>query len=283
MNKSKFFNEFKRYFFMIIGCFLFSSGLTVFLIPNKIITGGMSGVASVINILTGLSTGAFIVILNLPIVFGGLKIMGWRFFVRSLITTVTLGLTTELCGFIPAPTNDPILAVLYGGILQGAGLYLFIKYEMSSGGTELLARITHKFIKVGTIATHLAVLDGIIVVFGAIMMKNANSALYALILIFITAKVNDLLLMGFNKTKMCYIITDNAEEVAENIINGLSRGVTFLDGKGMYTKEHRNLLISCIYQKQITGLKTLVKEIDPNAFVIVCDANEVYGKGFHSI
>ncbi len=283
MKKSKFLNEFKRYFFMIIGCFLFSSGLTVFLIPNKIITGGVSGIASVINILTGLPTGIFIVVLNLPILLGGLKMMGWKFLIRSLITTLTLGLTTEICGLIPAPTDDPILSVLYGGILQGAGLYLFIKYEMSSGGTELLARITHSFIKVGTIATHVAVLDGMIVIFGAIMMDNVNSALYALILIFVTAKVNDLLLMGFNKTKLCYIITDNAEELAENIINRLPRGVTLIDGKGMYTKEHRNLLMSCIYQKQITGLKTLVKEIDPNAFVIVCDANEVYGKGFHSI
>lgn len=283
MNKSKVFYEIKRYLCMIIGCFCFAGGLTVFLIPNKIIMGGVSGLASIINIKLGLPTGIFIVALNLPILLGGLKIMGWRFIVRCLITTITLGLVTEVCELIPPPTDDPILAVLYGGILQGTGLYFFIKYEMSSGGTELLARISHFFVKLGTIATHVAFWDGVIVIFGAIMMENVNSALYALILIFITAKVSDLLLMGFNKSKLCYIITDNAEELADNIISRLPRGVTLIDGKGMYSKEHRNVLMTCVYKKQITGLKNLVKEFDPNAFVIVCDANEVYGKGFHSI
>lgn len=267
---------------MIIGCFCFSSGLTVFLIPNKIITGGVSGVASVINIMTGLPTGAFIVILNLPILLGGLKLMGWRFLVRSLITTITLGLTTELCEYIPAPTNDPILAVLYGGVLQGAGLYLFIKYEMSSGGTELLGRVTHHIFPVMTIATHVAVFDGIIVVLGAIVLHDIENILYALILIFTVAKISDLIVMGFTKSKLCYIVTSQADAMSEYLIEHSPRGVTLLRGEGMYTKTEKGVIMTCVKNNQITNLKEWVKQLDEHAFVIVCDANQVYGKGFNN-
>ena len=133
--------EFKRYFFMILGCFSYSLSLQMFLIPNKIVGGGVSGAASLINIMTGLPAGLFIVLINLPILFFGFKLMGWKFILRCFITTATLGLTTELLAIFVKPlTDNKILAAAYGGILQGVGIGLFIKYETSSGGTELLGR-----------------------------------------------------------------------------------------------------------------------------------------------
>lgn len=168
--------EFKRYFFMILGCFSYSLSLQMFLIPNKIVGGGVSGAASLINIMTGLPAGLFIVLINLPILFFGFKLMGWKFILRCFITTATLGLTTELLAIFVKPlTDNKILAAAYGGILQGVGIGLFIKYETSSGGTELLGRITNHVIPFGSIATHVALFDALVVIVGAIALTNLEN------------------------------------------------------------------------------------------------------------
>ena len=234
--------EFKRYFFMILGCFSYSLSLQMFLIPNKIVGGGVSGAASLINIMTGLPAGLFIVLINLPILFFGFKLMGWKFILRCFITTATLGLTTELLG-----------------------------------------RITNHVIPFGSIATHVALFDALVVIVGAIALTNLENILYALILIFVSAKVSDLLVLGLNKAKLCYIITTKAEEISEFLISHSPRGVTLINGEGMYSKQPKGVLLTCVKNGQIASLKLSIKQLDENAFVIVTDANEVYGKGFKHI
>ena len=276
--------EFKRYFFMIMGCFSYSLSLQMFLIPNEIVGGGVSGAASLINIMTGLPAGLFIVLINLPILFFGFRLMGWQFILRCFITTTTLGLTTELLALFVNPlTDNKILAAAYGGILQGIGIGLFIKYETSSGGTELLGRITNHAIPFGSIATHVAIFDALVVILGAVALENPENILFALILIFVSAKVSDLLVLGLNKAKLCYIITTKAEEISEFLIANSPRGVTLINGEGMYTKQPKGVLLTCVKNGQIASLKLSIKQLDENAFVIVTDANEVYGKGFKRI
>ena len=276
--------EFKRYFFMILGCFSYSLSLQMFLIPNEIVGGGVSGAASLINILTGLPTGLFIVLINLPILFFGFRLMGWKFILRCFITTATLGLTTELLAiFVKSLTDNKILAAAYGGILQGVGIGIFIKYETSSGGTELLGRITNHIVPLGSIATHVAIFDALVVIIGAIALQNPENILYALILIFVSAKVSDLLVLGLNKAKLCYIITTKAEEISDFLISHSPRGVTLINGVGMYSKQPKGVLLTCVKYTQIAMLKASIKQLDENAFVIVTDANEVYGKGFKHI
>lgn len=268
---------------MVIGCISYSLSLCVFLIPNAIVGGGVSGAASLINIMTGLPAGVFIVVINVPILAFGFKMMGWQFILRCLVTTVTLGLCTELLAFLPALTDNPVLAAMYGGILQGFGIGLFIRYETSSGGTELLGRLTHHVLPFGSIATHVALFDGLVVLLGAIVMKNPENVLYALILIFVSAKVSDMIVLGLDKAKLCYIITDKAEEISDYLLSHSPRGVTLIQGEGMYSKKPHGVLLTCVKKNQITALKASVKQLDENAFVIVCEANEVYGKGFHQI
>lgn len=279
----------KRYLFMIIGCISYALSLRMFLIPNEIVGGGVSGAASLIEIITGLYgyAGYFILAINFPILVLGFKLMGWRFILRCLITTATLGLFTNLFSiqffdFIRNITDNKLLASLYGGILQGIGIGLFIKYEMSSGGTELLGRLTHHVLPFGSIATHVAVFDGSVVLLGAIVLKNPENVLYALILIFVSAKLSDILVLGIDKAKLCYVISDKAEEISEYMLKRSPRGITLLTGKGMYSKTDKGVMLTCVKGHQIPQLKTAVKCIDPNAFFIVGDAHEVYGKGFHS-
>lgn len=269
---------------MIIGCFCYSLSLQTFLIPNKIVGGGVSGAASLINILTGLPTGLFIVLINLPILFFGFRLMGYKFILRCFITTATLGLTTEILAlFVPPLTDNAILASVYGGILQGIGIGLFIKFETSSGGTELLGRITQNLFKTGSIATHVAIFDALVVIVGAIALLNPENILFALILIFVSAKVSDLLVLGLNKAKLCYVITDKAEIIADFLIRHSPRGITLLDGTGMYSKQPKGVLLTCVKHHQISALKSAVKSLDEGAFIIVSDANEVYGKGFSNM
>lgn len=286
INTKKFLTELRRYLFMILGCFSYSLSLRAFLIPNEIVGGGVSGAASLIEMKTGLPAGLFIILINAPILILGFKLMGWRFILNCFITTATLGGTTEiltLFGDSLIFCNDKILAGLYGGILQGIGIGLFIKYETSSGGTELLGRLTHHVMPFGSIATHVALFDGLVVVLGAIVLKNPANVLYALILIFVSAKLSDMVVYGFTKAKMCYVITEKAEEISEFLISHSPRGVTMVQGEGMYSKTERGVLMTCVKNNQVVALKNAIKMLDENAFVIVTDANEVYGKGFKNI
>jgi uncharacterized membrane-anchored protein YitT (DUF2179 family) len=154
---------------------------------------------------------------------------------------------------------------------------------MSSGGTELLGRITHNVLPFGSIATHVAIFDGLVVVLGAVLLANPENVLYALILIFVSAKLSDMVVYGFTKSKMCYIITEKAEEIAEFLISHSPRGVTMVQGEGMYSKRDKGVLLTCVKNNQVVALKNSIKMLDEDAFVIVSDANEVYGKGFKNI
>ena len=287
--KKKILKEVKRYSFMVLGCLSYAASLGVFLIPNQIVGGGVSGAASLIQIITNLPAGIFIVLINAPILIFGFKLMGWKFILRCFITTAVLGLCTELWDYLAVITKlnqittNPLLAALYGGILQGIGIGFFIKYETSSGGTELLGRLTHHVLPFGSIATHVAIFDGIVVIVGAFVLKNPENVLHALILIFVSAKVSDLIVMGLSKAKMCYVITTKAEEVSDYLISHSPRGVTLIQGEGMYSKQPKGVLLTCVKSHQIESLKSMVKQLDEGAFVIVCDANEVYGKGFNRI
>ena len=256
----------------------------MFLIPNKIVGGGVSGAASLIQIVTGLPAGLFIVLINAPILIFGFKLMGFRFILRCFVTTATLGVITEIFSwFTPVITENALLAAGYGGILQGIAIGLFIKYETSSGGTELLGRLTYHIVPRGSIATHVAVFDALVVIMGAITLQNPENILHALILIFISAKVSDMIVIGLSKAKMCYIITTKAEEISDFLIATSPRGVTLVNGEGMFSKTPRGVLMTCIKSNQVSHLKASIHKLDENAFVIVPDANEVYGKGFKNI
>ena len=152
-----------------------------------------------------------------------------------------------------------------------------------SGGTELLGRLTHHVVPFGSIATHVAIFDALVVLIGAVLKQDIENILHALILIFLSAKISDLIVYGFTKAKMCYIISEKSDIIAEYLISHSPRGVTKVDGEGMYTHTDKGVLMTCIKNNQVVALRSAVHLLDENAFVIVCDANEVYGKGFNRI
>lgn len=284
MTKKQLLQEINGYFFMLIGCLAYGGSTSLFLAPRSIVAGGISGLAVMLNLLfEELPVGMLIIALNAPILIAGIRMQGWKFIIRALITIVTLGVVTDLLAKIPFEPDDSVLASLYGGILQGIGIGLFLRYEFSSGGTELLGRIISRLVRVIRIPVCVGILDGIIVVLGAIATKDPNNMLYALIVIFVSTKLSEWILVGGEKSKLCIVITDMGKAIADTLLKNSPRGVTMLNGEGMYTHQDKEVLLTCVKKRQLTQLKQLVYNVDPHAFIIVNDSVEVRGKGFQAL
>ena len=277
-------DELKGYLFMLVGCIAYATSTSLFLAPNTIVAGGLAGVAVLINhFYENVPIGMMTLALNLPVLALGVKYQGWKFIARCLITIATLGVITDAMAMLPPLTDDALLASLYGGICQGIGIGLFVKYEFSSGGTELMARLIARFIKGLKIPVGVGILDGLIVIIGSIATTNPSNMLHALVVIFVSTKVSEMILMGLEKSKLCIIISDKGEEIANALIAKSPRGVTMLDGEGMYAHKARNVLLTCVKNPQLSQLKQIVKSIDERAFIIINESVEVRGQGFQTL
>ncbi len=269
---------------MVLACFSYALSIVLFLSPNSIVAGGASGLAVMFNYLNpALKMGMLTVAFNLPILLISWKFYGWRFITKCLVTISVLGGFIDGLSFLPAMTDNPLLAALYGGVCQGIGIGFFIRSQYSSGGTELLARVVHHFAKIGKIPLWVGLFDAFIVIAGTILTKNPDNMLYALILIFVSTKVSEVILIGIGKSKLCFIVTDRGTEVAAALIAKSPRGITMLSGEGMYTHNEHNVLMTCVKNHQLPQLRKIVEEVDTSAFIIVNDSVEVRGKGFRSL
>ena len=284
MNRKEVLREARGYFFMFVACCAYACSTSLFLAPNSIVAGGISGLSVMLNILNGkLKIGMMVIALNVPILLLGLRLQGWKFIFRCLVTIVTLGVVTDLFAYFDPITDNPLLASLYGGVCQGIGIGLFVKYEFSSGGTELLGRVLSRMIPVLKIPVCVGLLDAAIVVLGAIVTESPDNMLYALIVIFASTKVSEVVLNGLEKSKLCFIITDKGREISDLLVHKSPRGVTMLQGQGMYTNKGHDVLLTCVKNRQLTQLKQLVNSVDPTAFMIINESFEVRGQGFQSL
>lgn len=284
LRKKSVFEIAQGYFFMIVACFAYAASTSLFLAPNGIVAGGLSGLSVLIHLFyEKVPVGLMTFLLNIPVMLLAVKFFGWQFVLKSLLTLAVLSGMTDLLAYVPPITEDKILASLYGGVCQGVGIGLFVRYEFSSGGTELLGRMISQWIKGLKIPLCVGILDGIVVISGAIFTKDPNNMLYALIVIFVSTKVSEVILTGLEKSKLCIVITDKGEELSDMLIHSSPRGVTLLEGTGMYTKKQHNVLLTCVKNRQLTELKQIVKKVDENAFIIINESVEVRGKGFRQL
>ncbi len=275
--------QIKSFLFMLTGCFFYALSLNLFFVPNKLVGGGITGLGTLINVLTGIGVGTLTILLNIPILIAALRTQGVKFVLKCFVTNLVLGIIINLLSFLPALTHSPILTAIYGGILQGIGIGLFYRYRYSSGGTELLARILLIKIKMLKPGQMIAVLDGIIVVTGSIVLNKPQNALLALIAIYIAAKISDKIITGFDNSKLVYIITKRPCEISSTLLSNSARGITEIKAKGMYKNSDQTILMTVIKYTEFTQLKEIVQNTDPDAFLIVSDTTEVLGQGFKSI
>lgn len=274
--------EIYDYIAITVGSLLTALALDWFLVPNKIAAGGISGLATVIFYLTGIGVGVVIFVLNIPLLWASYRVLGRKFVIRTLYGTFTLSLFTDLLSWLAPLTRDALLASLYGGILSGIGIGITLKWGGSTGGTDLAAMLFHRFLKT-SVGQALLLIDFTIIVAAGIVFHSAELALYALITLFVTSRVIDIVQEGMVYAKAAYIISDAADAIADRIMLELGRGVTTFYGRGEYTNRERLILLVIVDRSEITQLKNIVLESDPRAFVVISDAHEVLGEGFKSM
>ena len=266
------------YVYIIIGAAIVAVGFNVFLLPNEVASGGVSGISTILKGVFGWEPGFVQYAFNIPLFISGVIFLGKQFGARSLAGTLTLPLFVILTsGWEPATLN-PLLGALFGGISVGVGLGIVFRGNASTGGTDLAAQIIAKYTGL-TLGTSVMLIDGLIVLSAALVF-DVEKGLYALIGLFVTTKTIDIIQLGFSQSKMVYIITNKQEEIRDAIYTEINRGVTKLPAVGGYTDAEKPILLVVVYQTEFSKLKHVIKAVDPTAFVIVSDAYEVLGEGF---
>lgn len=271
---------FLEYLGIGFGCILTALGLVIFLVPNKIAAGGVSGLATVLHYLTGFPVGTAMLIFNVPLFIIGVKVLGRHIGFRTLYGIIILSLGTDLLEpFLPVLTHDPLLASLYGGVVSGLGMGLVFKFRGTTGGTDLVAALLHRFFPGISIGQGLLIIDAFVIALAGFVF-NAELALYAVVALFVSSKIIDLIQEGFNLAKALFIISDHADEIRVDILNKMGRGVTTLCGKGGYTGQPKNVLLVVVSRAEVAEVKELTLSKDPRAFVILTEVHEVMGEGF---
>ncbi|NLW56351.1 MAG: YitT family protein [Firmicutes bacterium] len=279
-NKTTFRREIGDYLGVFLGVNLTALGLVWFLIPNKIAAGGVSGLATVLYYLWHWPVGLVMLLINIPLFLAGLFFYGTGFGLRTFFGAVFLSLTVEYWGKMAHPlTLDPLLAALCGGVLSGLGVGLAFRFRGTTGGTDIAAKILSRFSNF-TPGQALLIFDGIVIALAGLVFRSFELMLYALIAVVVSGKTIDGVVEGFNYAKGALIISGRSEKIAARIMAELGRGVTGLNGRGLYSGEAREVLLCIIGRMEEARLKRLVKEEDPRAFMIITDVHEVLGEGF---
>jgi uncharacterized membrane-anchored protein YitT (DUF2179 family) len=283
---------FLNYFLLLLGSFIMAVGYVFFISPNKIVPGGVYGISIVIHYITtgvlsffpnGFPIGLMGLILNIPLTIIGIKILGPRFGVKTVIgfvlTSVFIDWLTYLWGDEPLVHDDILLSCIFGGLLIGLGLGLIFKSKATSGGSDIVAMIFAKYTKL-PLGQLIVYIDSVVVLFGLIIFKDWKVPLYSLIVIFITGKVVDIVLEGMSYEKTLFIISDKYKEIGDKITNNLNRSGTLLSGKGIYKGSKKNIIFTVVNRRELALLENYINNIDPNAFLTVINANEILGNGF---
>ncbi|MFA7467096.1 MAG: YitT family protein [Desulfotomaculaceae bacterium] len=275
-----FFKRFWEFIWVTIGVVFTALGLNLFLIPNKIAAGGVSGLAIILHHAIGSPVGLTMLALNVPLFAMGIYRLGLTFGFRSLYGTLSLSLVVDLlASFLPVPTQDLLLASLFGGVLVGLGLGLVFRFRGTTGGTDLAAAVLRTYTGVN-IGQLLFMVDATVVLVAGFAFQSWELMLYALITIFVTAWVIDLVQEGFSYAKAFFVISTRIDIIAGKILRELGRGATALKGRGLYTGNDREVLLTVVNRAEVSRLKEIVYESDPGAFVILADVREVLGEGF---
>ncbi|TRZ36943.1 YitT family protein [Niallia circulans] len=268
----------REYIYVLIGSAIVALSFNLFLLPNSIASGGVSGISTITASLFHWEPAFVQWAFNIPLFIAGVIFLGKNFGIKTLVGTLFLPFVVFLSKDMEPWTTQPLLAAIYGGIGIGLGIGIVFKGRASTGGTDLAAQIITKYTGM-SLGKSVALIDGVIVISAAAVF-SIEQGLYALLALFITSKTIDIVQVGFGSSKMALIITEKQEDVREGILNKIDRGVTKLTAHGGYTDFERPILMCVVDQAQFMKLKGLVQSIDPTAFVIVMDASEVHGRGF---
>ncbi len=264
---------------ILVGTVILAVGMNMFMVPNMLAPGGVSGLSVFLYHIFNIPVGLTIILLNIPLFIAGYIVLGARIVIQSLLGTLLFSIAVEITApLLPSATDDLLLAAVYGGVVMGVGVGMVFRFRSSTGGTALLSLI---LAKTSGITPGQALLWGDLTVLAlAVFVFGSEAAMYAALSLFISIKVIDAILEGLGMSKSAIIITRCGSEINEKLLYELGRGVTKIQGHGGYTGEGREVLL-CVVTRQQTGrLKSIIYEVDPSAFLIIGNATEVHGEGF---
>lgn len=270
------------YALIVVGSLLVAVGTNLFFVPNKVVSGGVVGIAIIAHYVADTPVGLVSFLLNLPLLaigwrWGG----GMRFFARTLVSIAVMSVAIDLTApLLQPPTQDRLLVICYGGLLDGLGMGLVFRARGTTGGTDVIAQLAHRYLGVGIGQTLLAL--NVLIFAAAGFIFGAEPVMVALALAFVSARTLDMVQAGFSVSRQAMVVTSRPEAVRDSIIHNLGRGVTVLEGRGGFTGEARPILWVVVAAHEVGRLKRRVAETDPKAFIAISSAQEVLGEGFAS-
>ena len=270
--------------FIFLGTAIYAFGIYAFTVPNQIAPGGVTGLATVINAFTGIKIGTIVTVFNVPLLIFGFTKLGKRFLLNTLLSTVFFNLLYDyIYPFLPNYRGNTLLAAIFGGLFIGLGIAIVFMRGGSTGGMDIVnkaVQVKKPHISLGKISF---ITDLIVISIAAVSFRSLESALYAVIAMFVSSKTIDALIYGTNVGKMVLIVSSKSEEIAKLIVSNLFRGCTIVDAHGAYSGQPKKVLLCACKNVEFYNLKYIVKRLDPHAFMIVSEAGEVFGEGFSSI
>ncbi|MEG1632569.1 MAG: YitT family protein [Oscillospiraceae bacterium] len=275
---------FKEYVLIVLGCAMYAAAFRFFMYPNDIISGGVTGIATIINYLTGWPVGVMVIAMNIPLFAVAWKRFGSSYMIASLVGMALSSILVDVFAFCNiVATKNLLLACIYGGVIKGFGMGLIYMAGASTGGVDIMAKFVRQrfpYINFGTIILGL---DVLVVATFALVFNKFEGAMYTMISMFIISRSVDTVLYGIGTSKVCFIISEEYDRISKEITGQLNRGVTMLHGEGAYTGTEKRVILCVIKKPQITEVRKIIRLIDPKAFFIVTDAKDVFGNGFGDI
>lgn len=265
----------------IVGGIIYSVAVLLFLSANEISPGGLTGIATVLNYLFMLPIGTMMFLLNIPILIIGFIKLGGIFILKTTVSTVIISIILDIVeAFLPAVTIDPILAAVFGGLLMGFGISIFMLRGATTGGVDIIAKLINLRFPHLTVGRLMLLFDAVVVALSTLAYKNIESALYSVIALYASSRVIDIMLYGADKGKIIYIITERSETLSREIMSLVKRGITVIDVTGAYTGRKLNMLMCTVRRNEVSAVCRFVRENDRNAFIVIAEAGEILGQGF---
>ncbi len=276
-----FLESLKKYSIIAFGSFLFALSVNLFTLPLKIVSGGIGGVATILYHLFGISTGVTVGILNIIIIIFALKSLGKEFVMDSMIAIILIPLFMAITEKLPPLTDDIFIAALFGGVILGVGIGMAFSQGGTTGGVDILSRMSQKKYPHLSIGILMLILDLVIIGCSIVTIGNVNLAFYGIFSLIVSTTVIDLIIGKLNRAQLILAVVKDSLEIEQAILQSINRGVTTLSAVGAYSKEEKTVLMCAMKPKQAEAFKNTIRKYDPDAFLIVTDSKEILGNGFH--
>lgn len=270
----------KSYLIIFSGVVLMSFGIGMFCIPNKIVSGGVSGISTILLYVLKIPAGISYYAINLILLIVGYRVLSKRFIIRTLICSGLVSFFVDIFSEFPPVTNNLILATLFGGILYGVGIALTLIEDSSTGGTDVLGRIIQNEKKHISIGKILMIIDLVIIFISFIFFGEIDLTLYGILTLYVSTNAIDLFIRKLNVSKLVFVVTEYGEEISKKLVNEHKRGVTLINAKGAYTQNKKSILMCAMKEKELTNFKDRVLSIDKDAFIVFSESQEILGNGF---